>query len=130
MVAVLFTSAFLLGCVTPPVTPPIIDTPCTTMACFISSANACNATNLTVTEDYGVINYATSANCTLTKTIIRLDANETQQMKALLEGKSMICSYENGKFDTDLVNTMVFGIENCIGELSDNLRILIVFATD
>ncbi|MBS3068469.1 hypothetical protein J4450_07210 [Candidatus Micrarchaeota archaeon] len=49
-------------------------------------------------------------------------------MKTLLEGKSMTCKYENGKFDQRLVTSLIYGTEYCDGELKDALGQLIVFA--
>ena len=46
-------------------------------------------------------------------------------MKTLLQGKSMTCHYGKGKFDSRLVNSLLFGSEYCEGELKDILAELI-----
>ena len=133
---VALVTVFLFGCVSTPIgtqnatanqTQMTTATVCTTKDCFISAANGCKSATLIANEDYGTISFASRSDCTLTETITKLDANETQQMKQLLEGKSMTCWHSAGSFDSDLVNTLIFGTENCTGELNDNLDLLIAF---
>lgn len=100
---------------------------CTTKDCFISAANDCNDLTMTLTEKAGVIQYSSSKDCTFTKTMISLDAKETQEMKTLLEGKSLTCRYERGKFDRKWVNSLLLGTENCEGQLKDILVDLVAF---
>ena len=57
-----------------------------------------------------------------------LNADESAEMKKALEGKSMMCVYEKGKFDTRLVTSLIFGMENCDGSLRDALGELIIFS--
>ena len=124
----------IAGCVSPsqqppptsPSTPPAVAA-CTTKECFISSANDCNDISLTLTEDAGVLKYASSKDCVFTKTLVSLNANETQEMKSLLQGKSLTCRYEKGKFDQRWVTSLIFGTEYCEGELRDILAELIAF---
>lgn len=130
---------FITGCVssnqqasqnqstTPPALSPPAITGCNDKTCFISAANDCKDTSLTLTEDFGVLKYS-SKDCIFTKTLVSLNANETEEMKTLLEGKSMTCKYENGKFDQRLVTSLIYGTEYCDGELKDALGQLIVFA--
>lgn len=99
---------------------------CSDKQCFVSAANACGKETIQINEDYGVVNYSTS-NCVLNKTIISLNQNESTDIKRLVEGKSMLCRYENGAFDQNWINSLVFGIEKCEGELRDVLGQLIVF---
>ncbi len=80
---------------------------------------------MTLTEDAGVFKYS-SADCVFTKTLI--SADETPEMKSLLEGKSLTCRYEKGKFDQRWVTSLIFGIEYCEGELKDILVDLIAFS--
>jgi hypothetical protein len=100
---------------------------CNDKACFIAAANKCENMSLTLTEDAGVFNYASSENCTFTKTLVSPDASETPDMKKLLEGKSMTCNYEKGKFDARLANSLIYGMEFCEGDLKEILAELIVF---
>ena len=62
------------------------------------------------------------------ETLVSANADETSDMKKLLEGKSMMCNYEKGKFDARLVTTLIYGMEYCEGDLKDILGQLIVFA--
>ena len=134
----IFASGLLLlvliaGCVSPSPQPPPTPLPttpvaaCTTKECFISSANACNDIDLTLTEDAGVIKYSSSKDCVFTKTLVSLNADETQEMKSLLQGKSLTCRYEKGKFDQRWVTSLIYGTEYCEGELRDTLVELIAF---
>lgn len=100
---------------------------CTTKECFISSANDCNEISITLTEDAGVFTYSSSTECVFTKTLVSLDPSETQEMKSLLEGKSLTCEYEKGEFDQRWITSFIFGTEECEGELKDILVELIAF---
>lgn len=111
---------------TPPSTPPAVAA-CTTKDCFITLANDCNDTSLTLTEAAGVLKYSSSKDCVFTKTLVSLKANETQEMKSLLQGKSLACRYEKGKFDRRWANSLIFGIEYCEGELKDTIVELLPF---
>lgn len=124
----------IAGCVSPSPQPPPTPPPttpavaaCTTKECFISAANACDDSDLTLTEDAGVIRYSSSKDCVFTKTLVSLNAGETQEMKGLLQGKSLTCRYEKGKFDQRWVTSLIFGTEYCEGELRDTLVELIAF---
>jgi hypothetical protein len=104
-------------------------TECGTKVCFIAAANDCNKTSLTFQEDFGAVNYS-SENCTFTKTIVHLNENESQDMKNILEGKSLTCKCERGQFDENWTSSLIIDIENCNGELRDNLASLSVFPAD
>lgn len=113
-----------------PSTPPTPQTAaaCTTKECFIASANDCNDLSLTLTEDAGVFKYLSSKDCVFTKTLVTLNPSETQEMKNILQGKSLTCRYEKGKFDERWVTSLIFGTEYCEGELRNSLGELILFA--
>ena len=98
---------------------------CTTKDCFIDVANMCTELSLTMTEEAGVFMYSSSENCVFTKTLVTAD--ETLEVKKLLEGKSLTCQYSEGKFDSRWINSLVFGIEYCNGELKDTLVSLLAF---
>jgi len=102
---------------------------CSTKDCFITAANDCNETSLIFREDFGTVNYS-AENCTFTKTIVSLNENESQDMKNVLEGKSLTCTYERGQFDENWTSSLIIDIENCSGELRDNLASLSVFPSD
>ena len=122
----------LTGCVPPnqqnaPTYVPTSAATCTTKECFISSANDCKDMTIALTEEFGVIKYSSSIGCVFTKTLISLDAKETQEMKTLLEGKSLTCRYEKGKFNQRWANSLLLGIEDCQGQLKDILVKMIAF---
>ena len=96
-------------------------------AAFIAAANDCADANLTVSEDVGTFRYTSRQGCTFTKTLVRLNASESQAMKTMLEGKSMTCGYAKGAFDPRLVTSLVGGMEYCTGDLKDAIAQLIVF---
>lgn len=102
---------------------------CAAKDCFADAANGCKDISITSNEDFGSAKY-TAKNCVFTKTIVSLAAGESQEMKKLLEGKSLSCQYEKGKFNDQWINTLILGIENCEGELRDALGSLSVFASD
>jgi hypothetical protein len=106
---------------------PSTNATCEDEACFIAAANNCENMSLTVTDDVGTFSYSSSKYCIFTKTLVSLNANETQEMKNLLEGKNMTCIYERGKFDQRWVTSLIYGIEYCDGELKDRLGDLTVF---
>ena len=128
----LLSLMLLTACGSPPsASSPTLPAPapasCITKECFINSANDCNELSMTLSEEAGVFKYSSSKDCVFTKTLVTLSANETQEMKNLLEGKSFICRYEKGKFDSRWVTSLIFGTEYCEGELRDILGKLMLF---
>jgi len=131
--ATMIVAMLLSGCTSPTrneTQTSVTISQCDTKDCFISAASACSAASLTAKEDYGTVSFVSYANCTVTKTIVKLGDNETQQMRALLEGKSMTCWHDEGGLDSDLVNTPIFGMENCTGALRDSIELLVPLAID
>jgi hypothetical protein len=104
--------------------PTAENTSCDSKDCFITKANNCEDININVIEEFGTVNYA-SKGCIFTKTMLSM--NETEEIKKLFDGKSFNCTYEKGKFDPRLVNTVVFGIEYCEGELKDRIVDMLAF---
>ena len=103
------------------------NTPCSDATCFIAAANNCEDMNVTLIGNIATFAYTSSSSCVFTKTLVQVDANETQQMKDFLNGKSMICTYEKGKFNPGLVTSLVEGMENCTGDLKDAVSQLLIF---
>ncbi|MFC1774809.1 hypothetical protein ACFLZN_00740 [Nanoarchaeota archaeon] len=104
-------------------------TKCKTKTCFISEANRCKSSELIIQENIGIVMYKSDESfsdyCSMTKTIVELD--DKQEMKDLLENKTMRCNYWKGKFDERLVNSLTLGIEECFGELKVTLGDLMIF---
>ena len=96
---------------------------CTTTECFVKAANDCRKAKLEIVDDADMFwRYRSSAFCGgLEKTLVFLNDKETAPMKELLEGKSLSCDYTKGKFDQRWVTSLIFGLENCRGELKENL---------
>jgi nitrous oxide reductase accessory protein NosL len=99
---------------------------CTTEQCFIPLANDCKEASLTLQQAAGTFSY-TVKDCVLTKTLVSLKPDEAQDMKDALQGKSMTCKYEQGKFDTRWTDSLLGGMELCQGELRDVLGNLLMF---
>jgi len=108
---------------------PVPATPVSSQyAPFIAAANNCENMNVTIQEDIGTFTYSSSQDCIFTKTLVSLNDSETQEMKTLLEGKNMTCIYTKGNFDQRLVTTLIGGMENCNGDLKDDLGNLTIFS--
>ena len=101
----------------------------TDTATFISAANNCQATNLTVTNSVGTFSYESTPDCTLLKTLVKMNGTEMPEIKTMLEGKSMVCGYTKGNFDSRWVTTLIGGMETCHGPLRDGLAQLIIFTS-
>jgi hypothetical protein len=106
---------------------PAIPTTCSTKDCFITVANACKDMNMTLTETAGTFTYASTSKCVFTKTLVTPNPQETQEMKTLLTGKSLSCNYAQGKFDARWVNSLIFGMEYCTGDLKTVLGEMLAF---
>jgi len=93
----------------------------------VQAANNCESLDLEVVEKAGTFQY-TSNNCVFTKTVISLQEDEAQDMKYLLEGTSLSCSYQQGSFNEHWANSLLTDIEDCDGELKDLIAQLILFS--
>lgn len=96
---------------------------CATTECFIKAADNCRKAKLEIVDDAGIFwRYRATAFCGgLEKTLVLLNDKETANMKKLLEGKSLSCDYTKGKFDQRWLTSLIFGLENCQGELKETL---------
>ncbi|MBI4448623.1 hypothetical protein HY641_01160 [Candidatus Woesearchaeota archaeon] len=107
---------------TPQAAPPITVTPaepsCTTMDCFIPAANNCEDIDITLTQEAGTFTYS-STHCMLTKTLTRIEG--PPELKEALEGRSLTCAYNKGEFDSRWIKTLIYGLEQCEGELKEKL---------
>ena len=100
---------------------------CIDTACFLVAAVDCQDMNVTLKGSVATFAYSSSQSCVLTKTLVSVDTNDTQAMKDFLQGKSMACPYQKGRFDPGLVTSMVDGMENCTGDLKDALSEMLIF---
>ncbi len=98
---------------------------CDTIDCFIEHANECKPTSLEV-DDSGTIHYyEIQDNCVFYREYTKLADDEPQEVVDLLLGKSLTCNYALGEFNTDWVNTISIGLEDCEGELVDSMNVII-----
>src|SRR5208283_1204457 len=123
----------IAGCTAPAPTPQNQSNtstmaPCNDTDCFVTAANSCGNASILYTDDVGTFNYTTT-NCVFFKTLVSLNANESQDMKSALEGKNMTCIYDQGQFDQRWVSSLLYGTENCTGDLKEALGELIVFTS-
>ena len=74
--------------------------------------------------------------CLSGKTTIRISGliapdvdpeGEDAELKALIEGKSMTCPYAPGSFNSQLMENLFAGIDECDGELKDIIQQLVAF---
>ncbi len=101
---------------------------CTSQDCFVTAANACQSSQWTSSDEVATWQYVSTRACVVSKTLVKLNGNESAQMKNLLEGKSMACLYAKGQFDSNLVTSWVAGTGNCNGPLKDAMGELLLFA--
>jgi hypothetical protein len=128
--AVLLVAALFAGCTSnSPAGSGSQNTVMQEKAAFIAAANNCTTTTTVITDDIGTFQYTSSDNCTFTKTLVQLNGTEMQEMKKMLEGKSMTCNYAQGGFDPRLVTTLIGGIEYCSGDLKDDITNMMLFSS-
>jgi hypothetical protein len=92
----------------------------TDSACFIESANNCDNAVMTKTIETANYKFRTN-NCVLEKEIKSFSAEEPDAVKKLFTGLDMDCSYEEGKFDVNLINSLTGGLDKCTGKLKDTV---------
>ncbi|MBD3259597.1 hypothetical protein GF371_03095 [Candidatus Woesearchaeota archaeon] len=89
-------------------------------ACFIAYANDCENAVMSKTLGTAVFKFRTN-DCVLEKEIIGFSEAEPDAVKNLFTGLKMECSYEEGKFDVNFINSLAGGIDKCGGELKDTI---------
>jgi len=97
---------------------------CTTDECFIAAANKCQSVTMDRSIE-GSIYGLSEKNCVLTKSMKQISATEPSGIATLLGSKSMVCPYNKGSFDKNLIGTVSMGMENCTGDLKNSLEELI-----
>ena len=121
---VILIAAYFLAPYIPNLISSISAKTCATQDCFIAAANSCSAVRMQQVEAGSLFDYS-EKNCALTKTATKLNETEPQEIKDLLEGKSLVCNYSQGNFNENWINTLSIGIEDCSGELKDAIDELI-----
>jgi ABC-type transport system substrate-binding protein len=125
VLAVVVLAVICAGCTANNPAPATTQDP----SAFIAAANNCSDMNLTVTNTVGTFSYESTTDCALLKTLVKMNESEQPEVKTMLEGKSMVCGYTKGNFDSRWVTTLIGGMENCHGDLRDGLAQLIVFTS-
>jgi hypothetical protein len=96
---------------------------CMDPTCFTTAANNCQSATFQNNIAGSIIKYDTK-NCILTKTILKMNETEPQEMIDLFQGKSMTCTYTQDDFNTDLINSLTIGTDLCSGDLKDTIDLV------
>ena len=99
---------------------------CETKDCFMVAANECKDVVFTSNELIGKVKYK-SEGCVFTKTIVKCNETEIPEIKAMIEGKSFTCKYKIGEFDKRWLSTLIYGINECDGELKETIGKMLLF---
>ncbi|MBS3138023.1 hypothetical protein J4232_06335 [Candidatus Woesearchaeota archaeon] len=94
---------------------------CTNEQCFLENANNCNAARYQITVDQIQYEFTTDNDCNVVKKIVKLSDEEPKEIKELIEGKSMTCSYVKNNFNQELLTTLLSGLDKCTGQLKEGL---------
>lgn len=88
--------------------------------CFIEQANACNKAELK--QDFGgsILMYVVN-DCVLKKEFEEFSEQEPEEIKDMFKGKDMECPYEQGNFDSELIQGLIPKIEECQGPLKNTV---------
>lgn len=100
---------------------------CNDAECFMAKANVCTAVKLQTTDSVGMEwSYYSSPYCIFEKKLLTITGNESEGMKKVLEGQSLSCDYQENKFDAQWVNSLIFDLEPCQGELKESIAKLLL----
>ncbi len=91
---------------------------CPDELCFIKKANACEYAKFTQTKD-GTAFLLSTNNCVLTKKVKTIAADEPPEIRSLLEGKVMKCTYQENNFPNGLATMISQSLNECEGDLRD-----------
>ena len=105
---------------------PYEEEDCSNKECFALKAENCNKAEFERLEDGSTFKYETN-NCQFVKTALKINPSEPENIKQLLEGKSLTCSYAKGQFEIDWINTLTLQLDKCQGPLKDSLIKLLQF---
>lgn len=103
--------------------------PCRSAECFVEMANNCRPAsykmNIGGLEGEGVRVYFKTRNCVLTKRVIGMATTEPDFIKEAFLGKEMQCPYDEGGFNPLHLTTLSALINECEGELRNNIALVI-----
>ncbi len=94
---------------------------CMTKDCFVEAANNCGK-SVMVQDEQGLRIMYEVENCKFIKTVIEVPAEEPEELRRMVEGKSLECVFDEGLFNEAWVDTLSIGIEECEGDLKESLE--------
>ena len=100
-------------------------TNCESKGCFISDAKDGDVSDIEANVDGVKARYTIDEDCDFVKTVVSV--NDNPEMKTLLEGKSLQCSYYYDDFKEAWVYSLVEDVEDCEGELKEIIGQLLMF---
>ncbi|MFH1089401.1 MAG: hypothetical protein V1716_03190 [Candidatus Uhrbacteria bacterium] len=100
---------------------------CDGAECFVDLANKCDAVKWQTTDKAGMEwLYYSSPYCRFEKKLLTITGNESQEMKKVLAGQGLSCDYKQTKFDSLWINSLIFDLEPCNGELKESIAKLLL----
>jgi hypothetical protein len=121
LIAVLVYGIYLLI----PVINSMLEKSCSDEICFVNAANSCQSATFQNNLAGSIFEYKTKG-CVLTKTAKKMNETEPIEIIRMFEGKSMVCAYDSGGFDDNLITTISVGTENCNGELKTAIDLITI----
>ncbi len=94
---------------------------CTDISCFLKAANECGKASLKQ-DVKGTIFELQTNNCQFSKKVLKIAAEEPQEINNILKGTSMTCSFAKEAFPEDLVTTLSKTLEQCDGSLKEAIQ--------
>jgi len=100
---------------------------CDGAECFVDLANKCDAVKWQTTDKAGLEwSYYSSPYCRFEKKLLTITGKESEGMKKVLAGQSLSCDYKQTKFDSLWINSLIFDLEPCNGELKESIAKLLL----
>lgn len=97
---------------------------CAAEDCFMETANRCGTATYQVQQEGSSIEHHVE-DCTYTRTMRKVSTDEPEEVRPLMEGKSLTCTYVRGEFNTQWTSTISLGLEPCNGPLKDSIEAII-----
>ncbi|MFQ5620255.1 MAG: hypothetical protein ACE5FT_00255 [Candidatus Nanoarchaeia archaeon] len=91
---------------------------CDTKECFIQEANLCGNAAWQSSEVGSTVTYSIEG-CTLRKEITDFANNEPIEVREYFRGKTMLCPYDKGNFNSYWIETITGGLPSCRGSLKE-----------
>lgn len=88
---------------------------------FVDAANKGVPAFLSMNDEGAIFECEVDDKFIFHKKLVKIDDKEPNEMKILLNGKSLKSKYEKGKFNRNLLDTLTIDIDDCEGDLKDAL---------